>query len=229
MTKTVKSMLAVAGLGMAVLLLVFVFSTPAQAISSSDRHDMLAGKITEQQSALGESLAVLKSKPQEEWAQVEIQTYLANAMWTVQCGILQYKYDHERLPEPVSSLTGSEYIPVWPENPFNGFAPMEVLNGYAGFKPGELVMLVCPPEEYSGIKDPRPLSYELGVYGPDEEFAQYGNAEVTCNSDWAIAPVGVLYMTGARTESGKHLLEKWEKGKREAEEQNAATAESEDN
>jgi hypothetical protein len=217
MRKTFKSILALASTGIALVVLAFTTAVPANAITSSERHDIIADKIADQQSELIQSLEVLKSKPQEEWVPAEIQLYLSNAMWAVHYGILQYKYDHDRLPESIDSLVGTDYIPVWPENPFKNFTSMQVLDGFDGFQAGELVLLICPPEEYSRIKDPRPLSYEIGVYGPDTDFARYGDASADLNGDWVVVPVGVLYMVGAREESAKHLEEKYERIKKERE------------
>ncbi len=214
-----KTSLTYSGVGIAVLLLLFITAVPAQAISNSDRHDMLAQRISGQQTAYEDSLSVLKSKPQEEWSPLEIQTYLFNALWVVQYGVLQYKHDHENLPDTLESLAGTEFIPLWPENPFNDFLAMEVYNDLDGFMPGDLVWLICPPEEYSGISNPRPLSYEIGVYGSTIEFEAYGNPDVALNKDWAVIPEGTLYMAGSHSESGKHLKEKYEKRKREIEEE----------
>jgi hypothetical protein len=211
MTRTVKSTLALASSGMAVLLLVLAFASPVQAVTESERHNYMVSNISEMQTVLESSLEVLKSKHQEEWTPVEIQEYLHSAMWAVDYGIVLYMFDHNRMPDSVESLANTEYVPVWPVNPLNEFTPIEVLEELEGFKPGELVLLICPQEEYSIIGNPRPLSFQIAVYGTDEDFAKFGQAEPLPSNKWAQVPSGALYMTGMHTESAAHLKAKWEK------------------
>lgn len=199
-----------------VILTVLGLVRPTLAITHQEEHEMLAGKISETQQGLEDALAVLHSKNQDEWTPLEIQQYLNQAMWAVDLGIVQYVGDHLELPSTVESLSGTDYIPHWPDNPFNGFQPVKLLTNADGFQAGELVYFPCPVEHYSGIKNPRPRSFELAVYGPDTEFARLGDAEpMPGNDKWVVVPEGALYMTGMFTESGKHLKEKIQRRKPE--------------
>lgn len=212
MKRSVKSIWTVTGSGIIVLFLILAYCLPVQAISNSERQTILERKVAETSTELQESLAALQAKPAEGWATVEIQLYLYKALWAVDYGVLLYHCEHGCLPDSLEMLSGTKYVPCWPVNPFNSFQPMEILTVGDGFRPGELVYQVCPPEYYSRIQHPIPLSFDLGIYGPNVSFEEHGDANVMPgNDEWAVVPEGTVYMAGMVTESGKHLKEKWEK------------------
>lgn len=165
--------------------------------------------------ALAGSIAELKAMPRQEWTEARIQAYLRQATWAIYDGLLYHTQKLGSLPGDVASLAGTEYAPEWPGNPFADWAPMEVLLPEDGFKPGCLVMQVCPPEFYSDLRQPRPLSFELGIYGPDMKSADLGSGRPVRYNTWAIVPEGTFYMLGAYTESVVSLQKKLDKIKAE--------------
>ena len=67
-----------------------------------------------------------------------------------------------------------------------------------------------PPEYYSFFRNPRPASYELGVYGPTEDFSRYGDPRALKPNEWAIVPQGVWIMAGQVYETAKTSKKKYE-------------------
>jgi hypothetical protein len=168
------------------------------------------------QGELSATRAVLEAKPQADWQPFEIQAYQAQVLWTVQAGLLLYRYEHKEMPADPASLAGTEYVPQWPANAFNGWKPVRVLGLSDGFQPGELTLQLCPREFYSYIKNPRPMSYQLSVFGPDMDFAHYGKAQALESNTWAEVPAGALYMIGAFNETSEQSRRKLEKMQQDA-------------
>lgn len=183
--------------------------TPALAQNESLLAEYRA-RVQDQVVDLAKSRAVLESKDKADWTVVDIQSYLLDSIWEICDGLILYEYKNRHLPDELSDLSGTEYIPVWPGNAFSDWAPMEVLSVADGFKAGNLVLQVCPPEFYSVMNDPTPLSFELGIYGPDIKFASLNSAKPLAENTWATTPEGVYVMLGAYTETAAHMRKKWE-------------------
>lgn len=194
--------------------------TPALAINNSllsEYRTRVQDKVVD----LAKSRAVLEAKDQAEWTAVDIQTYLLDSLWAIYDGLIMYEYKNRLMPDELSDMNGTEYVPVWPGNPFADWAPMEVLGVEDGFKAGDFVLQLCPPEFYSGINSTLRLNFELGIYGPDKEFASLGTPRPNEHNTWATTPTGVYYMVGAYTETGTHLRAKREARKKQKEEEGA--------
>lgn len=148
---------------------------------------------------------VLKSKHQAEWADTEQQEYLANALWSVYSAVFAYSLLHGELPSDLHSVVDEGLLSVWPDNPYDNWEPMQVNVSSTSFSAGNFSLQLCPASaySYSGHGTEVPLSFELGIFGPSEEFAlDYGHAEAyEKNSGWATVPSGTLYMIGGWTES----------------------------
>jgi hypothetical protein len=177
--------------------------------------DRFRTRVQDKAVDLAKSRAVLESKASAEWTAEEIQAYLLDSLWTITYGLNLYEENNNRMPDELSDMSGTEYIPVWPGNPFADWAPMDVLGVTDGFKAGDLVLQVCPPEFYSRINNPIPLSFELGIYGENIAFAGLGNAEPSKYNTWATTPEGVYAMVGAYTETAAHMRKKWARRKQQ--------------
>jgi hypothetical protein len=151
--------------------------------------------------------AVLEGKPQAEWADFEIQGYLYTALWTVYLGAAAYVYDHRVAPQNAEVLQNSGYVAQWPGNPFNDWLPMELKLPSDGFSSGDLCLQICPVDFYSGYQTLVPRCFELGVYGPDTAFAQFGDAAPMDENTWAVVPDGTVYMLGYYTMTHNDLME----------------------
>jgi hypothetical protein len=172
-------------------------------------------RVQDKVADLAISRAVLESKDQAAWTPEEVQAYLHDSIWAICNGLTMYEYEYRRMPDKLSDMAGTEYAPVWPGNPYADWAPMEVLSVADGFKAGCFVLQVCPPEFYSNIKNPRPLSYELGIYGPDIEFASCNSVKPNDHNTWATIPEGVYEMIGGYTETTVSLRKKWARMKQQ--------------
>ena len=165
-------------------------------------------------SALEAARAVLEGKAQSEWTALELQTYLNESLWTVYCGAIAHKFDQDVLPFTMSQLTIGEYMAGWPANPLNDWEPIEILDIADGFSPGDLVLQVAPPEAWSIggrlVHTERPMSFELGIYGPDLQSTQFSSAHPDELNTWAVVPDGTLFMIGTFRETTAQTLAKRE-------------------
>ena len=154
---------------------------------------------------------VLESKPAAQWEDTEIEHYLWSALWYVLYANHVYDLEIGETAPDLHSLVDLGYMRFWPGNPLNDWEPIEVLAVHDEFSPGALVYQICPVDFYSGLEDPRPQSYELGIYGPTPEFGSRFDAETLELNTWAVLPSGILYNAGAHTESTRTTIAKIEK------------------
>jgi hypothetical protein len=153
----------------------------------------------------------LHSSDRATWTVTDIDEYLNTSLWVVYEGLSCYWMENAKLPSSIEELSGGEFIPEWPENPYNDWKPVAIKQASDGFSAGDLVWQICPPEFYSGLKNPRAMSCVLSIYGPDIEFARFGDAAVGKNNTWALLPVGTLYMYDIFTEPASSAREKFRK------------------
>jgi hypothetical protein len=178
----------------------FLLQTPAAA--SSDRDGWVSEKLDVQRAFVADMLSCeddLRGKLPAEWQDSELQAYFSAALWNVYLGVLAYKYTYWQLPASAEDLTSEGFVTHWPANPCSSWGPMALRGPEEGFSAGDLTLQVCPPEFYSKLHDPRPLSFEISVAGPDPAFAALGDAEPIEQNSWAIVPEGALYMLGGYT------------------------------
>lgn len=156
--------------------------------------------------------SLLQAKPAADWQDFEIQNYLDAALGTVYCAAIAYKFDRDILPDSFSDSGLSGYIAGWPANPFDSWAPMDVLTLADGFSAGDMVLQLAPPEAWSIVgplvSTERPMSFELAIYGRDVSFAEFGDPEPSELNWWALTPEGALYMLGTYRESAAVTLAK---------------------
>ena len=183
---------------------------PVHAMDRSELLDQYIDESTSSyQSMMDKQEFLFLSQP--AWQDVEQSEYLFYAFWTVYNGVLAYKLDNDRLPTDLHEVVSGGYAPGWPVNPYDNWEPMRVVDSAAEFAPGCLVWQVCPPEEYSYIgaiaeRNLIPLSFELGIYGPDLEFARLGAPEVMQFNNWAVVAKGTLYQAGSHRQTRNRPL-----------------------
>jgi hypothetical protein len=199
----------------------------ASAAMASDAKAELERQISSHSQKLRTSIETYKADPELLAQDVELGTYLGDSLWAVYNGLVLYKWENSSLPTDTESLAGSKYVPVWPLNPFNAFEPVQILELSEGFSAGDMTLQICPPEYYSRISNPRPLSFELSIFGPSEEYGNRGSAQITRSNTWAVVPSGALYMLGARTQSAASAKANAEKRKAEADKAEAEKSETE--
>ena len=139
---------------------------------------------------------ILRSRKPDEWTQEELEEYLHKAMFVIYEGILIYKMDHRQLPQGSSVLMNMDIIESWPLNPLNEWEPIRW--GGEGFIPGNIIMQECPPELYTGLWNPKPMTFVMSINGSGVDYVPLIplNYEI---SYWAILPAGSAFITGAST------------------------------
>jgi hypothetical protein len=145
--------------------------------------------------AMLEAKQVLLEKDKELWEDSDVETYLYWSLWVVYNGSMAYVLDGYRsLPSDLHMIEDQGYVVYWPEDPFDGWKPMEVTEDTSSFLPGGLCIQTAP-DSYK--RERRTFeAFELCIYGPTEEFGMLGSAETREMNDWAIVPNGALYMLG---------------------------------
>lgn len=151
-----------------------------------------------------------------EWTIEQHHTYLDAALWTIEYGITLYFMENGNLPADLEGLAGTSYIPVWPGNPYNEWEPIRVLSLSDGFAPGEVTLQVCPYEFWSYVRNTRPVSCELSIFGPDLEYGQLGDAQPMKPNTWAVVPDGAVFMLGQHAEPASVTEKKFEQLEEEA-------------
>ncbi len=149
--------------------------------------------------------------PLEDWSTRQIDLYLYYAMSKVHLALALYEYDFDYLPSTVEGVVAAGYIDEIPGNPFEDWKPMRILGPDEPFHPGALVYQVCPEEYYSFVLNDEliPLSYELSVYAPFEDYGSPVNPQpIKHNADWAVIPANTLAMVGMYNEPAFVTLEK---------------------
>lgn len=143
-----------------------------------------------------EAKQVLLDTDPAEWMPFQIQAYEYYSLWVVYAATASYIASNEFRGHPadLTDLVTEGYIIYWPENPYNDWKPVEILEYSDGFSPGNIAVQWAP----SGYRDGRfPNSFEVVIYGPDMEFASYGSIErFELQVDWPTIPEGALYLLG---------------------------------
>jgi hypothetical protein len=181
----------------------------------TDRKQYYRDLVTEQAESLDAAGQALQAKPAGERTDAEVDAYLTRAFWTVCDGLQCYLYENQSLPESLAELAETDYIPHWPGNPLLDWRPMRVLTVEDGYSAGDLVLQICPPEYYSGLVNPVPKSFELGVYGRSEEIPPPPGYDAGIATLWVVVPAGVLVLGGAHTESSASSRKKWARMKQQ--------------
>jgi hypothetical protein len=155
--------------------------------------------------------AELELNARDTWTITQIHEYLDASLWVIYDGLTYYFMQNGSLPTSLEGLQGSSYVPDWPANPYNDWKPIRVLTLAEGFSPGDVVWQICPPELYSGVKNPRPVSCELSIFGPDVKYGDLGDAHPTKSNTWAVVPEGAVFMRGQNFEKSSVTRAKFDK------------------
>jgi len=150
----------------------------------------------------------LTSQDKEEWDRSDIEAYLTYALATVyyayQVEVKTSNYMHPT----AGNITSLEYLAELPENPFNDWLPMVVRDNPVSFYPGDIVREICPAE--AGYTDGLPVSFELYIMGPSEDWATMPIRVVTGNEQWATNPKGAFMSLGVWVEPREQMKSRWE-------------------
>jgi hypothetical protein len=146
----------------------------------------------------------------KDWTIEQHHKYLDASLWTIQCGLTLYFMENGNLPADLDGLAGTSYIPMWPGNPYDQWNPIRVLSLADGFSLGDATLQVCPYEFWSYVKNPRPVSCELSIFGPDIEYGQLGDAQPMKANTWVVVPEGAVFMLGQHAEPASVTRQKSE-------------------
>jgi hypothetical protein len=170
-------------------------------------------RIIQQAASLEAAKLALEAKPASEWTDADIDEYLNCAFWAVCYGMYCYVGKNHRLPESPVDLAETELLAHWPGNPLRGWQPMRVLAVDDGFSAGDLLLQICPPEYYSGLAQPVARSFEMAIYGRNEDTKPAQDHDPTVGCPWAQFPDGLLALGGMHTEPYTSTRKKWARRK----------------
>lgn len=169
-------------------------SVPQSGEASPQRMESVSQTLPEYCSRLNAAEEVLRSKDQQEWSSQELENYLQMAMFVVYSDVLLYVDTHKQTPQSSRVLREQGFSEVWPGNPLNNWEPISWEGD--GFIPGNLVLQECPPELYSGLWNPRPMSFIMSINGTSESYEPL-NEILYGMPDWAELPAGTAFAVGA--------------------------------
>jgi hypothetical protein len=168
---------------------------PGQPSSRGKIAEPFKQDMRKYQSAMQSAAAVLKAKTQVEWTAEELEAYLSNAFWAIYNAACSYTIEQRRVPESWETLRDQGPLSPWPGNPLSNWEPMQWEAGAAQLSPGNLVLQVCPPELYCFPEDPRPMSFEMSIYGPAKDYRPLHPFPYK-PAKWATIPEGTAFMGG---------------------------------
>ena len=151
---------------------------------------------------------VLKAKDESEWTQDEIEAYLFNALYAIYNAENIYVHRHRQHSFDGEVLRNTGILSTWPGNPFNNWEPITWGPAYTEFVPGGIVILLCPPDWYSGLDVERPLTYCISINGPSDDYVPIQS--LTSIFDWAAIPMGTAFQTASYWEPASSVREKHE-------------------
>jgi hypothetical protein len=164
-----------------------------------------------------EAADVLKSKPQNEWTQKEIEAYLFDVVHAMNFATMAFVMDNRRHPRDCDELKETGCLSQWPDNPLNDWQPVSWSEPGAALIPGNLVKQLCPPSEYSFPKNPTAITYVLTINGPEEDYCPIEPIYYTPPA-WAHIPPGTAFAAAFGIESIAKTLKKQEAKKKRQEE-----------
>lgn len=176
-------------------LLVFT-AMPAQGGCLDELAERYQKETRMAEDAMQEAMQVLLDKNPTDWTPEEILTYEQYSLWVVYTATMSYVVSNEfrDFPVELADLESQGYIINWPENPYNDWQPVEILDYTDEFSPGDIALQRAP----MGYRDGKsPNAFEMVIYGPDVDFASYGSTERhDIQDDWLPIPEGALYLLG---------------------------------
>jgi len=142
---------------------------------------------------------VLLAKDASEWTKQEVTEYLKYSLilvyYAVNLQLIEDDWVHMASPQ---QLADKGYLAEWPGNPFDSWKPMQIRDVSEGFFPGDIALEICPPEYASQGKR---TSFQLYVFGADENWPQDQVKVQDPNSEWYTLPAGTAFTTGMHRET----------------------------
>ncbi len=139
------------------------------------------------------------------WSEVELEHYLSDAAWYVYLGkayadmrVLTGPEFNDTIAQTNTDLTqlvALGFLPFWPANPLNDWAPMQVLQPQDNFSAGDICFALCPLNYattlHIGVTQ---VSFDMFVFGPEESLGSFGEIiQVGSNKQWSVPPRGAMY------------------------------------
>lgn len=196
---------------------------PAQA--GEARRALVGEWLRHMEQDLTSAEAVLTGKDPSEWTPEEIDKYLFCSLYVIYDGVIIYSDTNKTLPTDSEVLRNAGILSSWPGNPFNNWEPINWEN--SEFSPGDCVLQECPPELYSGLWNPQPMSFVLSINGPSEDYMSL--QPVQALTDWSLVPVGTAYIVMSETEPATESRRKYEEIQKRMQEETAEESSKKDN
>ena len=152
--------------------------------------------------------ANLKSKPQSEWTQDEIDMLLFYSLWIIYRNYqIEYVLNDRNVPVSVEGISESAHVNTWPNNPFNDWQPTQLLSYPAEFSAGNVVV-----ETYNGMNTVSQMtdSFEVYIFGPSIDWPSDKLHVMSLNQSWANPPSGTIFALGLHVESEEERLARLE-------------------
>jgi hypothetical protein len=190
------------GIGLAAILTVaLILGVPvlAQARPARDIASSFENTMRNHQRDMQDAEKVLRDKPQADWTPQELETYLFNALFAVYNANCAYVIMNRRVPESWETLRDLGALKPWPGNPLNNWEPIKWEVAPDKFSPGEIVLQICPPELYSGVDNPTPMTFVISINGPTHDYEPV-SAIWYKPYKWATTPPGSVTIAGFYTQ-----------------------------
>jgi hypothetical protein len=138
------------------------------------------------------------------WSEVELEHYLSDAAWMVYLGkayanmrVLTGPEFNDTIAQTNNDLTqlvALGFLPFWPANPLNEWAPMQVLKPGSEFSAGDLCFALCPMDYATTLHIGKTqVSFDMFIFGPEESLGSFGEiVQVGSNKKWSNPPRGAM-------------------------------------
>lgn len=150
--------------------------------------------------------SALLDKDPADWSRTDLESYLTFALAAVYFSYQIELVSSDHMHPMAESFSNSQYLSELPENPFNNWQPMVIRDNPDAYYPGDIVRQICPAE--AGTSDGLPISYELYILGPNEDWATLPVKVVTGNEQWAVIPDGAFMSLGVWVEPRQQMEER---------------------
>lgn len=178
----------------------------APAMAGESRRTLVSEWLRHMEQDLASAESTLTDKDASEWTQEEVEKYLFCAMYVIYDAVIIYSDTNRTLPTDSEVLRNAGIVTSWPANPFNNWEPIKWEN--EEFSPGDCVLQECPPELYSGLWNPRPMTFVLSINGPDEDYMSLQPVEAL--TDWSVVPPGTAFIVMSATQPASETRRKYE-------------------